>query len=202
VRIGWLFGGQFFEQVGSLPASGIAELTVPDDGRDHVRFIALASDGTNEVAAQTVVSVVCRESWFFAPSPIGCPSAPLVTAFHEQHFERGTIVHIPSLGVLYVMAAGQEAIVVGDDYVPGMPASDPGLVAPTGFQPTQGPIHYIWRHEGVRNALGYAVDQQVQYPGLLQRSVSEVGELVYFSASSGHVYRTGEGLVWGVIIPG
>jgi hypothetical protein len=47
---------------------------------------------------------------------------------------------------------------------------------PAGFAQTQGPIHYIWRNEA--------------------------GELVYFSAGSGHVYRTGEGLVWGVIIPG
>jgi hypothetical protein len=202
VRIGWLFNGQFYEQAGNLPAAGIAELTVPDDGRDAVRFMALASDGANEVAALTVVQVLCRESWFFAPSPVGCPSAPLVTSFHEQRFERGTIVHIPSLGIHYVMAAGQEAVMVGDGFVPGMPQRDTSIVVPAGFAQTQGPIHYIWRNEGVRSSLGYAVGEEVKYPGLLQRTVSEAGELVYFSASSGHVYRTGEGLVWGVIIPG
>jgi hypothetical protein len=110
-------------------------------------------------------------------------------------------VYIPSLGVHYVMVAGQEASIVGDDYVPGMPARDPSVIVPAGFFQTQGPIHYIWRNAGVRNALGNAVDSEVEYPGLLQRSVSEAGELVYFSASSGHVYRTGEGLVWGVIVP-
>jgi hypothetical protein len=61
VRIGWLFNGQFYEQAANLPAAGIAELTVPDDGRDAVRFMALASDGANEVAALAVVQVLCPE---------------------------------------------------------------------------------------------------------------------------------------------
>ena len=88
-----------------------------------------------------------------------------------------------------------------DDFVPGMPAQNVSLDIPTGYSGTQGPIKYIWSHEGVRNALGHAVSEAVTYPGMLQRSVDPSGEVIYFSASSGHVYRVGTGLVWGVIIP-
>jgi hypothetical protein len=201
-RIGWVFNGYFVEEMRDLPATGVVELTVPDDGRGSITYMIRVSDGgPSEVSAQSSISVACQETWFFTPSPTSCPSAPLVTQFQEQHFERGTIVFIPALGVHYVMVAGQEAVLIEDDYVPGMPAQNVAMDIPVGFRTTQGPINYVWSNEAVRVALGHAVSETVSYPGMLQRSVDPSGEVIYFSASSGHVYRTGTGIVWGVIIP-
>jgi LysM repeat protein len=202
VRIGWVFNGVFVEEIRSLPISGIAELTVPDDGRGQITYMIRVSDGRpQEISAEATIRVACRESWFFNPVPASCGSAPLVTEFVEQHFEHGTIVYIPALGVHYMMVAGQEAILLDDDFVPGMPAQNGAVDVPVGYNPTQGPINYVWSNEGVRVALGHAVNDAVSYPGMLQRSVDPAGEVIYFSASSGHVYRVGTGLVWGVIIP-
>jgi hypothetical protein len=202
VRLGVVYDGMFYEAANSLSASGYLDLTIPDDGRDAITFmVRVGAGGDREVAAQTSVQVICDEGWFFTPLPAGCPSAPLVTTFYEQHFERGTIVYIPALGKLYVMVTGQEAVVVDDEYVPGMPLHDPSLAIPDGYYPTYGSIHYLWRHDAVRNALGYALDQAREYPGIMQRTVSPSGEVIYMSASSGHIYRMGKGLVWGVIIP-
>lgn len=201
VRVGWIYNGLFVEQANQLPSSGMIELEVPADGRDHMTFLVSVSDGTHEVAAQTTVQVLCKESWFFAPVPANCPTPPLVTNFREQHFERGTIVYIPALGIHYVMVAGQEAVMVKDEFVPGMPPYDGQVQIPPGYSVPQGAIYYIWKNEGIRNALGFAISEAVEYPGMLQRTVNSLGEIVYFSASSGHVYRIGEGIVWGVIIP-
>jgi len=204
VRIGTLFGGQFYEEYSALPASGFVEVSVPDDGRASLTYVILVGDGREgsaEISAQTTVRVLCQEAWFFDPAPSACPSAPIVTAFHEQRFERGAIVYLPALGLHYVLVAGQEAVTLPDVFVPGMPPQDAGMVVPPGFYPTQGAIHYIWRQESVRAALGEAVSAELTYMGMMQRSADLSGVQVYFSAASGHIYRTGTGLVWGVIIP-
>jgi hypothetical protein len=202
VRLGTVFDGRFYEAANNLPESGFIEVTIPDDGRDTITFmVRVGSGGDREIAAQTSVQIVCPVDWFFAPRPAGCPSDLLTTTFHEQHFEHGTIIYIPALGILYVMVTGQEAVMVTDEYVPGMPRRDSSIIIPAGFHETTDSILYIWRHDAVRNALGYALDEAQEYPGMMQRTVNPSGEVIYFSASSGHVYRVGKGLVWGVIIP-
>jgi len=197
-RVGWLYAGGFIEEVGGLPPSGEIDLLVPDDGRNFMSFMVLVRDDLGaEVSALASVRVACKESWFFAPMPADCPSAPLVTTFHEQHFEQGTIVYVPALGLHYVLVAGQEAVTMQDEFVPGMPPRQAHLAIPDGYQAPSGAIFYIWQHEPVRNALGQAISPLKKYPGMMQRS----GGLTYLSAGSGHVYRLGDGLVWGVVIP-
>lgn len=201
VRVGWLYNGQFIEELSGLPVAGSIQLPVINDGRDSMTFMVRISDGVQEVAAQSSVEVQCGEGWFFAPVPVECPSAALVTEFHEQHFERGTMVYIPALGVHYVMIVGHEALRINDEYVPGMPIFDGAFRAPQGFQQSTGPIYYIWRKDGIREALGYAIEPEIHYTGMLQRTVTQYGETVYFSASNAHVYQLPKGAAWGVIIP-
>ncbi len=201
VRAGWLYNGQFMEEATYLPAAGSIQLPVFNDGRDSMTFMVRVSDGVQEVAAQSVVKVQCAEGWFFAPEPMECPTAPLVTTFREQRFERGTIVYIPVLGTVYVMISGMEALRLADEYIPGMPLFDGLYRAPEGFHQTNGPIYYIWRKDGIREALGYAIEREIEYPGMLQRTVTASSEILYFSASNGHVYQVSRGAAWGVVIP-
>ncbi|MBZ0304481.1 MAG: hypothetical protein K8I82_00300 [Anaerolineae bacterium] len=201
VRVGWLYNGQFIEEASHLPAAGSIQLPVFNDGRDSMTFMVRVSDGVQEAAAQSVVKVQCSEGWFFAPEPMECPTAPLVTSFREQRFERGTIVYIPVLGTAYVMISGMEALRLPDEYIPGMPLFDGLYRAPEGFQQSNGPIYYLWRKDGIREALGYAIDREIEYTGMLQRTVTASGENLYFSASNGHVYQVSQDTAWGVVIP-
>lgn len=201
VRAGWLYNGQFIEEANHLPVAGSIQLPVFDDGRDSMTFMVRVSDGVQEVAAQSVVNVKCAEGWFFAPEPKECPTAPLVTTFREQRFERGTMVYVPVLGIIYVMISGMEAIRVQDEYIPGMPLFDGLYRAPDGFYQANGPIYYIWRKDGIREALGYPIEPEIDYLGMLQRTVTSGGETVYFSSSNGYVYQMNKGAAWGVVIP-
>jgi hypothetical protein len=200
VRLGALFNGQYFELAKDLPFQGAVELRAPDDGREAISYVVLVGDGYQEVAAQATVRILCRESWFFLPAPAGCPSSLLVTSFQAQSFERGVILYVPALGLHYVLVTGQEAVEVDDNYIPGMPDYDPGLIPPPNTQQPRGAIFHLWHNESVRAALGYATGEAVTYLGMMQRSVSSGGEVSYLSASNGDVYRLGDGLVWETLI--
>jgi hypothetical protein len=196
IRLGSVFEGQFFEETRGLPQTGTVQITAPADGRDSLTFMLLVSDGGKEIAAQTTIRMSCTEKWFFAPAPLECPSPPLLTNFQEQHFEHGTIVYIAALDLHYVMIVGQEAIAIEHAYRPGVFQADYNV--PAGYSPTRETMNAVWNREDIRNALGYAIGERAEYPGLLQRSGNNV---IHFLASSGHIYRVGQGLVWGVIVP-
>lgn len=204
VRLGWLYQNQFIEEARNLSSMGALSLQVPADGRESITYVVRVSDGAHEVAAQTTVQVRCPESWFFSPAPPGCPSPPLVTTFREQTFERGTIVYIPALGLNYLLLAQHPAIQTRDSFVPGMPLKDAALEAkiPAGMSQPSGAINYAWRsNEDTMAALGYTVAPEKSYLGMLQRVVTASGEVIYFSAGSGAVYRFAEGQIAQVINP-
>jgi hypothetical protein len=206
VRIGWMYGDQFIEEVGGLPSSGAWILRVPDDGRELITYVVRVSDGISEVTAQTMVRVRCGEGWFFSPAPpeSGCPLPPLVTSFQEQAFERGTMVYIPALRVHYALVRGQAGYAMTDTFAPGMPLIDPALnsVIPAGLQQPRGAINLAWRTDKrLQAALGYAVGEARVYTGMHQRAVSAGGEVTYFSSSGGQVFQFADGKVWNVIAP-
>ena len=204
VRLGWVYGSQFIQVVDSLPGIGTWPVQVPADGRETITFMLRVSDGVSEVAAQTTVRVHCPESWFFGPQPLGCPYPPLVTTFREQRFERGTMVYVPALGLSYLLINDQPAHQIADSFAPGMPLTDPALEAsiPPGLRQPSGPINYAWRSDTrLMAALGYAVGDEVRYTGMLQRAVTTAGDTVYFSASSGTIYRFVNGQPWQIIAP-
>jgi len=204
VRIGWMYQNQFIEEVGSLPSTGTWQLQAPADGRESITYMVRVSDGLQEIAAQTTVQIRCPESWYFSPQPSGCPSAPLITTFHEQHFERGTIVYIPALGEHYVLIVGQAGIRLSDPFVPGMPLKDQALDAqiPAGLRQPTGPINYAWRSDDtIAVGLGYAIGEENHYLGMMQRTVNASGEVLYFSSGSGQVYRFVSGQAWQLFSP-
>jgi hypothetical protein len=203
VRVGWVYNDQFIEEAANLPAVGTLALPVPTDGRESITYMVRISDGLHEVAAQTFVHVRCPESWFFLPAPSGCPTPPLITTFHEQRFERGIIVYAPTLGQHYVMINGQPAVRLPDTFVPGMPLTDPSDVEiPAGFFRPSGPLDYAWHSDDtLHGVLGYAISGEMIYPGMFQRAVSPLGEIVYFSASDGQIYRFASGQAWQIVTP-
>ncbi|MBN1200555.1 MAG: LysM peptidoglycan-binding domain-containing protein [Anaerolineae bacterium] len=204
VRLGWVYRRQFIEQANGLPPVGVWQVSVPTDGRESITFEVRISDGIQEIAAQTTVQVMCPESWFFTPTPSGCPSEPLVTTFHEQRFESGTIVYVPALGVHYVLPDNQPAALVQATFVPGMPLKDAALdsTVPAGMMQPVGPINYAWGgDEKRRAALGYAIGPETRGMGMLQRTVSAAGETVYFSVGSGQVIAFADGQAWQIITP-
>lgn len=165
-------------------------------------FAVRVSDGVQEVTAQTTVSIRCPETWFFGPSPSGCPSAPLITTFHEQPFERGVIVYIPALGRHFAFAINEPGVEIDDTFVPGMPLRDASLEGsiPSGLRQPTGPINYAWRsNKTLQTALGYAVGPEISYGGMMQRMAIASGEILYFSASNNQVYRFVNGQAWQVV---
>ncbi len=199
VRVGWVYGDQFIEEVRNLPATGTLRLHVPADGRSAITYMVRVSDGVQEVAAQLTVGVTCGEGWFFAPAPDACPLPALFTTFHTQRFERGVIVYVPGLRQHFVLLDGQPARVLGDTFVPGMPLRDPALDAalPAGLRQPSGPINHIWRgDQALQTALGYGVGDQRVYAGLLQRAVLPLGEVLAFNAPEGGVFVAQTGRVW------
>lgn len=196
VRLGLIANGQYYEQANGLLPTGTLTLNAPIDGHDSLTYLLIVGDGSHEISAQSTIRAICPETWFFSPSPLGCPSAPLVTTFIEQHFERGTFIYVPALGLHYVMVTGQEAHPIENAYHAGTPVLSPEF--PAGYFAVENFFAALWQTPDIQASLGYAVSPAKTYSGLWQRGQNGV---IYFSASSGHIYRLGEGLVWGVIIP-
>lgn len=201
VRVGWLYQNQFIEEQRNLPNIGVWEFDVPNDGRTSITFMVRVSDGQQEVAAETAIRIECAADWFFAPLPAGCPSTPMMGSFVEQRFERGTIIYIPTLGISYLLLDGQVPQRVGDSFVPGMPLRDASFQAPQGYLLPLGSIYYAWRQDNVRGAFGYAVQDEITYTGMMQRTVDNTGETIYLMASSGYVYQIKVGQYWNIITP-
>lgn len=202
VRFGWLYNNTFIEEAANLPMVGSWAFAVPGDGRDSITLVVRVSDGLKETAAQTTVRILCPETWFFSPSPAGCPTPILTTTFREQHFERGTIVYMPTLRASYALINGQVPLKIDDHFIPGMPLKDPTLDAaiPAGMMQPSGPIYYAWRSvEGLPAALGYAIDRETAYSGILQQTVSSIGDTIYLLNSTGQIYVLPTNAPWGVI---
>ncbi len=202
VRFGWLYNNQFIEEAANLPVVGSWPFVVPSDGRDSITLVVRVSDGLQEISAQTTVHILCPENWFFSPSPAGCPTPILSTTFREQHFERGTIVYLSTLRASYALINGRVPLKIEDHFTPGMPLKDPALDAaiPAGLMQPSGPIYYAWRGvDGLPAALGYAIDRETAYYGLMQETVSAVGDTIYLLNSSGQIYVLPSSAPWGVI---
>jgi len=201
VRVGWLYQNQFIEEERNLPNIGVWEFEVPNDGRNSITFMLRVGDGQQEVAAETAIRIECSNGWFFAPAAAGCPSDPMMGTFIEQHFERGTIVHIPALGVSYLLINGYAPQRIADKFVPGMPLRDAAFQVPEGLLLPGGSLYYAWRNDTAWQLLGYAIENEIKYTGMMQRTADNSGETLYLMASSGHVYQIKLGQSWGVIIP-
>jgi hypothetical protein len=125
------------------------------------------------VGTVAVATISCPFSWFFAPSPTGCPTLnPITTALVFQQFEHGIMIWLGTERVILVLFDAPSSLGWGgypDGFVDGMPINDPSLVPPAEMlQPVRG-FGLLWRADTViRNQLGWAIGPEQGYTGFSQ----------------------------------
>ncbi|NJL94711.1 MAG: response regulator [Anaerolineae bacterium] len=158
-------------------------------------FVIEASLGGALVQQELAVPTDCPFVWYFAPEPEGCPADAAQPSLQvEQRFERGRMLWLAESQQIYALFddGDQPAwVVVEDAFREGDPERDESLVPPEGLlQPIRG-FGAAWRNEANLQArLGWAVDAEVGYDGLVQGSAGAPEEQVLFlRARTGEILR-------------
>ena len=92
--------------------------------------------------------------------------------------------------VLYAGGQDPEWDAFTDEWDPGEPENDPDLLPPSGYyQPVRG-FGLVWREQpGVRDRLGWAIDQEAAYQTAVQRTSYAKYNETYIRALDGAVWR-------------
>jgi len=183
--------------------TGSMDYDIPDESRNWEGFVLFVLDEAEQVVQATLqVTLRCPDTWFFSPPSDECPSSPpILTDGAEQHFEHGLMLWSGVENWIYVLFddGAQPAFKVFlDEWGEGKPESDPDIAPPAGlYQPVRG-FGLVWREEtGVRDRLGWAVDEEAGYPTAIQRTSRPKYNVTYFKALDGGVWELGpEGSEW------
>jgi hypothetical protein len=140
------------------------------------------------------ISLDCPDEWFFSQAPEICPAYQALSSNSAvQSFESGYMIWVEEEDHIYVLfddqgSPGWNAYV--DQWDQGEPDRDPILVPPDGlYQPVRG-FGLVWREEpGVRNRLGWAVDEEQGYLTIVQRTSYPKYNETYILASDGGIWR-------------
>ena len=100
---------------------------------------------------------------------LGCPLNSGEGVFLvQQGFERGEMIW-RSNGIIYSFPSTGTYYAIPDTWTEGMPETDPNLAPPAGYsQPIRG-FGLAWRsNETLKNALGWAINAENQYPSFWQ----------------------------------
>ena len=186
--------------------TGSMDYDIPVESRNWEGFVLFVLDEAEHVAQATLqVTLRCPDTWFFSPAPDECPSSPPVfTDGAEQHFEHGLMLWSGAEDWIYVLFddGAQPAFrVFLDEWDESKPESDPSIAPPVGFyQPARG-FGLVWQEKaGVRDRLGWAVDEETGYPTAIQRTSRPKYNVTYIKALDGGVWELGpEGSEWGHI---
>jgi len=176
---------------------GSMEYVIPANSRNWEGFVLFVLDEAEHVTQATLqVTLRCPDVWFFSPAPDECPiSPPILTDGAEQHFEHGLMLWIKAEDRIYALFDDglQPAFkVLMDEWDESKPESDPSIVPPAGlYQPVRG-FGLVWREEpGVRDRLGWAVDEEAGYPTAVQRTSRYKYNVTYIKALDGGVWELG-----------
>ncbi len=190
--------GQLSEPYWEVEPKGSLQYAISPDRRNYDTFALFLTDDEEGLVAQETVQIQlrCPDEWFFSPAPDICPAGPAtVTDGAEQQFERGTMLWNRAEGLIYVLFDdGQYPRwqPYTDEWEEGDPAVDPELEPPAGlYQPVRG-FGLLWREEtGIRERVGWAVDQERGYRTALQRTSHARYSDLYIRALDGGVWRLG-----------
>jgi hypothetical protein len=170
---------------------------IPDESRNWEGFVLFVLDEAEHVAQATLqVTLRCPDTWFFSPPPDECPSSPpIFTDGAEQHFEHGLMLWIKAENRICVLFDDGVQPAWGafvDEWDESKTESDPSIVPPAGlYQPERG-FGLVWREEpGVRDRLGWAVDEESGYPTAVQRTSRPKYNVTYIKALDGGVWELG-----------
>ena len=176
---------------------------IAEHERNSTRFALAATDAQGVTRMATLsVRLRCTAAWFISSPPDICPTGPaLVSAAAEQHFQRGVMIWVEAedrILVLFDDGNSPRWKPYRDEWDAGEPVSDPELVPPPGlYQPVRG-FGLLWRTEpSVRERLGWAVDQEMAYQTMVQRTSYAKYNSTYVRALDGDVwYLRPEGSRW------
>ena len=166
-------------------------LNVTTDAAEDVavsRFLIQAESAGSVIEEILEIDMGCPFTWFFLPSPDGCPSGvPEPTTQVEQRFEGGLMIWLAvtqEIFVLYNDGAIPAWSRFDDTWVPGVPESDDSLVPPAErVQPVRG-FGLVWReNESVRERLGWALEAELGYDGIIQTT----GDTTYLRVRDGGI---------------
>jgi hypothetical protein len=163
--------------------------------RNSTGFVLFARDDEDHITQQTLfVSLRCPDTWFFTPAPDSCPAGPaIVSTGAEEHFEGGTMIWVEGQDLIYVLfddGQSPQWSAYGDEWDAGEPEDDPGLTPPAGlYQPIRG-FGLVWREKsGVRDRLGWAVDDEVGFITAVQGTSRPKYNDTFIRALDGKVWK-------------
>ena len=207
VDLRWETDGADDVRIYRLDAEGVPEVERPVDldGQltintgssvvGEVEFVLIARRGEATIEERITVTLNCTEIWFFLPAPEGCPNSPGEPSSQaEQQFEGGFMVWMGITGEIFVFFNEYEEDEVGwirvfDSFEDGDPERDETIIAPEGrFQPVRG-FGQIWRtNDQVRERLGWAIEPESGYDGMLQRAgILEDTQILYMRTRDGGI---------------
>jgi hypothetical protein len=175
--------------------TGSLTYTVRPERRNFDSFVLYVSDESGVLAQETVqVTLTCPDEWFFGPAPDICPAdAPLVSDGAEQRFERGVMLWVAGEDRMYVLfddGQSPEWKAYRDEWDESDPTLDPNLDPPTGLQQPVRGFGLLWREEsGIRERLGWAIDEEHGYETALQRTSHYKYSDLYIRAFDGGVWK-------------
>lgn len=176
-----------------LPPIGIHPHTVPEWERNPIIFIL---DATNtqtgvHVAANVTINIICPDTWFFSPSPNGCPSAPFDSPAVEQLFEGGVMIWVGGQDRIIVLYADNQYPKVSnhtDDW-DGGEICNLGPPPADRLHPERG-FGYLWcTNQTVRDRLGWAVEPEAGYTTTLQWTTMVKYNHTYLRAADGNAWH-------------
>ena len=161
-------------------------------------YLYVQDEAGNGTSANLTVKLRCPVPWFFSPAPDVCASDPILSNSAEQHFEHGTMIWIEerdTIFVLYDDSSGNNWEQFIDQWEEGKPDHDQALTPPDElYQPVRG-FGLVWREQpGVRDRLGWAVDQETGFSTTMQWTTLFKYNSIYLRALDGNVWYLGP---WG-----
>ncbi len=184
-----------FGRYWDVPKSGSFDYIIDLNERNYSRFALFASiDADNSEMATLSILLNCPDDWFFSQAPDICPAfQALSSAGAVQQFESGFMIWIEEEEHIYVLfddsgSPGWNTYV--DQWDPSDPDRDPTLLPPDDlYQPVRG-FGRVWREEpGVRDRLGWAVNEEQGYSTIIQRTSYAKYNETYILALDGGVWR-------------
>lgn len=175
--------------------SGTMTYTISLSERNQTRFVLFAgNEGPIYATAFLTIPLTCPDTWFFNPHPDICPAGPaIISPGAEQHFEHGLMLWVEGQDRIYVLFDDGNSphwYPYVDEWDPGEPEYDPTIIPPPGYyQPLRG-FGLVWREQqGVRDRLGWAVDQESSYTTAVQQPSYPRYNDTYMRAADMNVWR-------------
>jgi hypothetical protein len=156
-------------------------------------LFAGAEEDRSEMATATI-TLRCMDSWFFGNAPDICPAGPaLSSAGAVQWFEGGLMIWAAEEDQIYALfdddsSPGWNRYI--DRWNDGEPEDDPAISTPDGlFQPIRG-FGLVWRQEpGVRDRLGWAINEESGFETVVQRTSYAKYNETFILAQDGGIWR-------------